>query len=215
MKHHALRWGILLLIGIGVGLLIKAGMTNEGEVADSVEAPVAVSSGTVTSASVPGAEGIGGAFSLIDQDGNAFTDQNLRGSYSLIFFGFTYCPMVCPTELQKMALVMDGVGDTAEKIQPVFITVDPARDTPETIKNYIEQFHPKLVGLTGAQEQIDAVMKAYHVYASKVESEYMDGYMMNHSAFTYLMGPDGELVAIYPEKDTAEDIVKDIQGRAL
>lgn len=113
-----------------------------------------------------------------------------------------------------MAQALEILGEEkAAKIQPIFITVDPERDTAEALKVYVAEFHPKLVGLTGTAEQIEAVKKAYRVYASKVQMEGMEGYMMDHSAFTYLMGPDGANLAIYPAKDTAEQIAEDLKGR--
>lgn len=157
---------------------------------------------------------IGGPFTLVNQDGKTVTEKDYAGSYKLIFFGFASCPEVCPTELQKMAQVLEQIGEEkAAKIQPIFITIDPERDTPEALKAYVAEFHPKLVGLTGTPEQIEAVKKEYRVYGSKVQMEGMDGYMMDHSAFTYLMGPDDANLAIYPAKDTAEQIAEDLKGK--
>jgi cytochrome oxidase Cu insertion factor (SCO1/SenC/PrrC family) len=138
---------------------------------------------------------VGGPFTLTNQDGKRVTDQDFRGKYMLIFFGFTYCPDVCPSELQVMSAALDQLGPEAEKIQPIFISIDPARDTPEAMKIYISNFHPRMVGLTGSAEDIAAVAKAYRIYYAKAKgSENSPDYTMDHSTILYLMGPDGKFV---------------------
>ena len=165
-----------------------------------------------TGQQVPGAQ-IGGPFTLVDQDGKTVTEKNFTGSYKIIYFGFTYCPMICPTELQKIAGVLNTLGAEGEQITPIFITVDPARDTPEVMKNYVTQFHPRLTGLTGSKEQIEAVEKNYRVFAKKAQDPAMSDYSMDHSSFIYLMGPDDTLVAIYRTADTADFIAADIKAK--
>ncbi|MCB1783777.1 MAG: SCO family protein [Alphaproteobacteria bacterium] len=226
MKHHAIRLGILLGVGVAVGLAYTHKKTD----IPSAGSPVAVTSGKVESKpeATDHTSSIGGPFSLLDQNGNTMTDKDFEGKYKLIFFGYTSCPMICPTALQKMTQVLDTLGPQGENIQPIFITVDPARDTVEALKDYIPQFHARMIGLTGTQEQIDAVMSEWHVYAKKAESPKMEGhehmhmempeddnYMMDHSTYMYLMGPENELVALYPDKDQAQAIVDDIKGRGL
>lgn len=138
---------------------------------------------------------VGGPFTLTDQTGKRVTDQDFRGKYMLIFFGFTYCPDVCPTELQVMSAALDALGPQGEKIQPVFISIDPARDTPEAMKIYVSNFHPRMVGLTGSEADIAAVAKAYRVYYAKAKgSENSPDYLMDHSTILYLIGPDGKFV---------------------
>lgn len=138
---------------------------------------------------------VGGPFTLTDQDGRRVTDQDFRGKYMLIFFGYTYCPDFCPSELQVMSAAIDELGAEGEKIQPVFITIDPARDDPETLKIYVGNFHPRMVGLTGSEEDIAAVAKEYRVYYAKAKgSEDKPDYLMDHSTIVYLMGPDGRFV---------------------
>ena len=138
---------------------------------------------------------VGGPFTLTDQTGKRVTDQDFRGKYMLIFFGFTYCPDVCPSELQVMSAALDELGPVGEKIQPVFITIDPARDTPEAMKLYVSNFHPRLVGLTGSDQDIAAVAKAYRVYYAKAKgAENSPDYLMDHSTILYLIGPDGKFV---------------------
>jgi len=148
------------------------------------------------SARIAGAQGlsrIGGPFALIDQNGTPRTDADFRGRYMLIFFGYTHCPDVCPTELQTISDARDALGSEADKIVPIFITVDPERDDAKTLKAYVGNFHPRLIGLTGSLDAIEKVTKAYRVYRAKAGDG--DDYLMDHSAFTYLMGPDGRYVA--------------------
>lgn len=148
----------------------------------------------------PGGSGealVGGPFTLTNQDGKRVTDQDFRGKYMLIFFGFTFCPDVCPSELQVMSAALDQLGPQGDKIQPVFITIDPERDTPEAMKVYISNFHPRMVGLSGSAEDIAAVAKAYRVYyakAKQAEGAAPGDYLMDHSTILYLMGPDGKFV---------------------
>jgi cytochrome oxidase Cu insertion factor (SCO1/SenC/PrrC family) len=138
---------------------------------------------------------VGGPFTLTDHNGKRVTDQDFRGKYVLVFFGFTYCPDVCPSELQVMSAALDQLGPEGEKIQPVFITIDPARDTPEAMKIYVSNFHPRMVGLTGSDADIAAVAKAYRVYYAKAKgTENQKDYLMDHTTILYLMGPDGKFV---------------------
>ena len=159
---------------------------------------------------VAGSE-IGGPFTLIDQTGMARTEKDLLGKYVLMYFGFTFCPAICPTELQKMNRALEESGVLADKIQPVFITIDPERDTQPVLANYVPQFHPRLLGLTGTREQIDPVLKSYRVYARKVEEPGMTDYTMDHSSYIYLIGPDGLLLGAYGISTPPSQIVADIQ----
>jgi protein SCO1/2 len=138
---------------------------------------------------------VGGPFTLTNQDGKRVTDQDFRGKYMLIFFGYTYCPDVCPSELQVMSAALDQMGPEADKIQPIFITIDPARDTPDTLKIYVSNFSPRMVGLTGSGEDIAAVAKAYRIYYAKANGqENQKDYLMDHTTNLSLMGPDGKFV---------------------
>jgi cytochrome oxidase Cu insertion factor (SCO1/SenC/PrrC family) len=139
---------------------------------------------------------IGGPFSLVDQDGRRVTDADFRGRYMLIYFGFTFCPDVCPATLQLMAAAIDKAGTKGDRVVPLFITVDPARDTPELLKPYVKSFHSRFVGLTGTPAEIESVTRAYRVYSRKVEDAAAPGgYTMDHTLIIYLMGPDGRFVA--------------------
>lgn len=138
---------------------------------------------------------VGGPFSLTDQEGRKVTDRDFLGKYMLIFFGYTYCPDVCPTELQVMSAALDNLGAKADDIQPIFISVDPQRDTPEVLKQYVANFHPRLVGLTGTPEEIAAAAKAYRVYYSKAgNGSGPDTYLMDHTTITYLMDKQGKFL---------------------
>lgn len=138
---------------------------------------------------------VGGPFSLVDQDGRKVTEKDFLGKYMLVFFGYTFCPDVCPTELQVMSAALDQLGAEADRIQPVFVTIDPARDTPEVLKAYVANFNPRLMGLTGTPQQIAGIAKAYRVFYAKAgNSTASTDYLMDHSAIIYLMGPDGRFV---------------------
>jgi cytochrome oxidase Cu insertion factor (SCO1/SenC/PrrC family) len=135
---------------------------------------------------------IGGPFTLTDQNGKRVTDKDFRGRFMLVYFGFTFCPDVCPSALQVMAAALHKLGPKAEKIVPIFITIDPERDTPEKMAQYVQSFDPRLVGLTGTPEEIAAVTREYRVYAKKVEDpKSTAGYTMDHSSIIYVIGPDG------------------------
>ena len=142
-----------------------------------------------------GKAAIGGPFSLVDHSGKAVTEKSYSGEFLLVFFGFTYCPDICPAALQTVSAALDKLGGKANKVRPLFISVDPERDTPEQLKLYVSNFHKRIAGLTGTAEQIDAVAKAYRVYFRKVEdASNSDGYTVDHSAFIYLMAPNGDYV---------------------
>lgn len=139
-----------------------------------------------------GQASIGGPFTLTDHTGKRVTDKDFRGRYMLVFFGFTYCPDVCPTTLQVMSEALDKLGPKAERFVPLFITVDPERDTPEQMALYVKSFHPRLVGLTGTPAEIDAVLKAYRVHSRKrADPKSAGGYTVDHPAQIYVMDPEG------------------------
>lgn len=153
---------------------------------------------------------IGGPFELVDHTGKAVTDKSFRGQYLLIYFGYGYCPDVCPTELANMATAMDILGPKAEKVTPIFITVDPERDTPEFLLDYVKNFHPRMVGLTGTPENIAAVAKAYKVYYAKSRKSDGDDYLMDHTSYVYLMGPDGKFLAIFRGQTAPAEIAASV-----
>jgi len=155
---------------------------------------------------------IGGPFELIDHTGKTRKDAEFRGKYMLVFFGYTHCPDFCPTGLQAMGETLDALGKHAEKIQPIFITIDPERDTPKVLKDYVPNFHKRLIGLSGSKAAVAKAAKAYRVYYAKAGKKGGADYLMDHSTFTYLMGPDGRyLIHIShgtPPKKAAERIRK-------
>jgi protein SCO1/2 len=135
---------------------------------------------------------VGGPFSLTDHTGKRVTDRDFRGHTLIVMFGFTFCPDVCPTELQLVSAALDKLGPKGKNVVPLFITVDPQRDTPAQLAMYVKSFHPRLIGLTGTPEEIEAVAKEYRVYFKKVpDPKSTAGYTMDHSALIYVMGPDG------------------------
>lgn len=164
--------------------------------------------GDSSSAYVPlVAPNIGGPFTLIDQNGKTVTEKDYANKYLMIYFGFASCPAICPTELQKMTEAYQALPKPwQERIQPVFITIDPERDTPAILKNYVELFMPQLIGLTGSADQIEAIKKAYKVYGAKVPEG--DSYTMDHSSFIYFMGLGGKPLAMFKTSDTAETMAK-------
>jgi protein SCO1/2 len=158
-----------------------------------------------------GAALIGGPFVLTDQTGRRVTDKDFAGRYRLMFFGFTHCPDVCPAGLQVMAATLDQLGARADRLAPLFITVDPARDTPAVMKDYVAAFHPRLIGLTGSGEEIQAVAKSYRIYFKRVDDpQSADGYTMDHSAFIYLMDPSGRYVTHFSHSASPAEIVRRI-----
>jgi cytochrome oxidase Cu insertion factor (SCO1/SenC/PrrC family) len=156
------------------------------------------------------AENFGGPFTLTDYAGHTVTDKDFSGRYRLIYFGFTYCPAICPTELAKISQTMKLLGDDADKITPMFITIDPERDTPDVVAKYVTMFDPRFVGLTGTPEQIKQVAGEYKIYFAKVEDPALTDYTMDHSSFIYFMDPDDNLLAIYRADDTAEKMATEI-----
>jgi protein SCO1/2 len=138
---------------------------------------------------------IGGPFNLLDTDGQTFTEQNLKGQFSIVYFGFTHCPDICPDELDKLGSWLDQLKKEGYKLQPIFITCDPARDSPEVIKEYLTDFHPDIVGLTGTYDEVKNTCKQYRVYFSTPPNvKPGQDYLVDHSIFFYLMDSDGEFV---------------------
>jgi protein SCO1 len=156
------------------------------------------------------ATAIGGPFSLVDENGKPFTDQNMRGKPYLVFFGYTHCPDICPTTLFDMTQVFRKLGPDADKVGALFITVDPARDTQPVLKDYLASFDPHLRGLTGGQNAIDQAIRDYRVYAKKVPLQGGD-YAMDHTALVYLMDKDGRFVAPFNMQRTADAEAADLR----
>jgi cytochrome oxidase Cu insertion factor (SCO1/SenC/PrrC family) len=162
-----------------------------------------VASGTAT---------IGGPFRLTDQDGQTRTDKDFRGRFMLVYFGYSFCPDVCPTTLAMMANALDKLGPARGHVAPIFVTVDPARDTPQVLKTYVKSFGPDFVGLTGSPAEIDAAEKAYRVFARKHPLP-GNTYAMDHSSEIVLMGPDGRFLAYYEEDVGPDALAADLRKR--
>ncbi len=156
---------------------------------------------------------IGGPFALVDQNGAARSDQDFRGRYLLVFFGYTYCPDVCPTTLAVMKSALEMMGSRAERIVPIFITVDPKRDTPEKLKNYLSSFGPRFVGLTGDDKAISSVAKEYRVYYQIRPAGNGADYTVDHSGVVYLMDGSGRFVANYALDNSPDMMAQDILKR--
>jgi len=153
---------------------------------------------------------VGGPFSLSDQNGRPITDQDLKGRPFLVFFGFTHCPDVCPTTLFEVSEIFRALGPEAKDVRALFITVDPERDTPAVLKDYLSSFDPRIVGVTGDGAAIAAAEKAYRVYAKKVPTD-GGGYTMDHTAIVYLMGKDGRFVTPFNMKRRPNEAAEDLK----
>ncbi len=152
---------------------------------------------------LPQVAAIGGPFSLTDQNGRTVTEQDLKGKPFLVFFGFTHCPDICPTTMFEISEIMKKLDPAGDRVGAVFITVDPERDTPAALKDYVSSFDPRIVALTGTPEEIAAVAKAYRAIYRKVPLK-DGGYTMDHTAIVYLMGKDGRFITPFSLKRTAE-----------
>lgn len=205
MKKRLLRLLVLSAIGLVIGAAIGLWQGYSGQSA------AVVKKGSSTISPIAGVA-VGGAYELVDHLGEVRTDQDFTDSYKLIYFGFTYCPAICPTELQKISAVLAKLPEEkAALIQPLFITVDPERDTVQVMKDYVELFHEDIIGLTGTPEQIEVAKKAYRVFARQVHDEDSTEYTMDHSSYIYFMSPDDQLLGMYRIKDGPDYMIEDMQ----
>ncbi len=156
---------------------------------------------------------IGGAFEMTDENGNIVTDQNFSDHYKLVFFGFTKCPDVCPAGMQKMTKTMEKLGDDAAVITPVFVSIDPRRDTPDVMKEYTDMYDPRIVGLTGDEKQVQAMEEKFKVYASKIASDKGEEFaMFAHSAYIYLTDKNNHMLTVFGHDDLPEDMAAEIKA---
>lgn len=187
------------LISLGVGVTAWK-LTAERQV-EAIDAPLA------------GAK-IGGPFRLIDQDGKVLSSESLKGRYRLMYFGYTYCPDICPTDVQKMSQGLRAFeaqdSKRAATVQPVMVTLDPERDTPAVMKQFVRAFHPRLIGLTGSPAQVKPVLAAFAIYARRAGPPAATNYLMDHSAIMYLMGPDGAPITFFARDATPDQIAADL-----
>lgn len=158
---------------------------------------------------------IGGPFTLVNQVGRTVTDRDFAGRYRIMYFGYTYCPDVCPTDAaaigKGLAILDKSDPDLAKRIVPVFVSVDPERDTPQVLKTFVAAFHPRMIGLTGTPAQIAAVTTEYGVFAGKGDAQPGGGYLVNHSRTTYLMSPDGKPLALLPSEKGPQAVADEIK----
>lgn len=197
---RSLRWaayGLIVVLVIGWGLRWAA-PDLFSRLASVVSPPA-----TVT---------VGGPFTLTDTEGRQVTDRTYRGKWMLVYFGYTFCPDVCPTELQAVANALDALGPEADRIAPLFITIDPARDTQKAMADYVKLFSPRLIGLTGSEADIAKVAREYRVYYAKVQPKNQGDYLMDHSSFLYLMGPDGRFRAIFHPGLSGGELAKGLRA---
>jgi len=186
-------WLLSGLAALALLAVVAIKITHMPQIEDSTDAPTVVGIA------------VGGPFTLLDPSGHSVTEKNYADKYKLMFFGFTYCPSVCPTELQKISDILAALGPLADRVAPIFISVDPERDTPEVMGAYVGKFDKRIIGLTGSRSQIDDVMHTYKIYAAKQKIEGSDDYTMDHSSFLYLMSPENTLIKLFrPEQKTGE-----------
>lgn len=211
---RGIRWTILGLIALLGALWVGAAFTGTSPEGRALEARLTASLGL----SGPGAGGafslgVGGPFRLTDTAGHVVTDASFRGRWMLVYFGYTSCPDVCPTELATIAAVLRDLGPEADRVAPLFITVDPARDTRKVLAVYVRLFDRRLIGLTGTPAEIAAAARAYRVFYRRVALHDGNAYLMDHSSFVYLMGPDGRFVDLFNPGTRPTDIAASIRSR--
>lgn len=196
-----------LILSIAAGLVI--GLAAALAVFPEARQRLLPSSGS----EVSGKALVGGPFTLVDDTGKRVTDKDYRGRYMLVFFGFTSCPDICPAGLQLISAALDKLGPKADRVTPIFISVDPERDTPQKLATYVKDFNPRLVGLTGTPEEIAAVAKAYKVFYQKVANQSSPAdYGMDHTSIIYLMDPDGEFVTHFTPTTTVDAMTAKLDG---
>lgn len=194
----------------------KAAAAEEGTAEAAPEAAPEAAAETQAADAAPAApEGqkvagssVGGTFSMTDHNGNAVTEKSWPGKKKLVFFGFTHCPDICPAALDKIGAALKEMGADADKIQPIFVTTDPKRDTSARLKEYLADYDSRVVGLTGTDAQVEHIKGIYKVYAAIAEGGDADNYLMDHSGYIYLMSEDDALLEIFGSDSTAETIVQ-------
>src|SRR6266481_7458518 len=198
MGYPIMRPRFKILIAIVLALAAAGALGAAWVSLVEIPAPRVATSGTAA---------IGGPFTLASTNGDNVTDQTYRSKWLLIFFGYTFCPDACPTALNNISVALEKLGADAGKLQPLFVTVDPQRDTREVLAEYLKSFDSRIVGLTGPQDQIDRVVKEYRVYVASQKSDTSDdNYLVSHSAYIYLMDPQGRFVNVIQGSEGGEEI---------
>ncbi len=164
---------------------------------------------------LPQGMSLGGAFSLVDQRGQPVTEASYAGKWLLVYFGYTFCPDVCPTELGTMAAAIDALGPLGERVTPVFVTIDPQRDTVAQMAEYVGRFHPRMQGLTGTPEQVAEAARRYRVYFARAQRAESSDYLMDHSSFVYLVGPDARVRTLFRPEAGPDDIAATMRTQLL
>jgi cytochrome oxidase Cu insertion factor (SCO1/SenC/PrrC family) len=154
---------------------------------------------------------VGGPFELIDHTGKTRTDADFRGKLLIVYFGYTFCPDICPTDLMQIGLAVDKLGASGDEVQPLFISIDPERDTTSVLAKYVPAFHPRLIGLTGTPKQIRAVADSYKAYYAKYSPPDGAVYLIDHTGLVYLMGRSGEYLGFFPPGTPADRMVEIIR----
>ena len=199
-RHVMLRYSVAAATTACVALIAGVWYTSLGPVSTDQFASCR------TSSIAGGTSQIGGAFTLIDSNGQTVTSAEVLTQPSLIYFGYTFCPDVCPFDLSRNAEAVDLLEAEGIMVKPVFITIDPSRDTPEVMADFTDYLHPRMVGLTGSQTEIDDVARAYRVYAAKQAEAEDEYYLMDHSVFSYLMDPKEGLLQVFGRAERAEEV---------
>ncbi|KAI7730509.1 hypothetical protein M8C21_028831 [Ambrosia artemisiifolia] len=206
VRGGPISWlSFLLLVATGAGVVFYYDQEKKRHIED-----INASSSAVKQGPSAGKAAIGGPFNLIDHNGRSVTENDFKGKWTLIYFGFTHCPDICPDELQKLAAAIDKIKAKAGyEIVPVFISVDPERDTVEQVGEYVKEFHPKLIGLTGDPDEIKKAARAYRVYYMKTEEEGSD-YLVDHSIIMYLMDPNMDFVKFFGKNNDVDALSEGI-----
>lgn len=208
MNADAARLSVRGLAAAGIAILVA--MLSPVSRAEDDAAPVTAAESM--DAAMWGKGTIGGPFTLIDHTGRTRTDADFRGKTLVVYFGYSYCPDVCPTDLQSIATAIDMLGGAGENVQPLFVTVDPERDTPAHLADYVPLFHPRLVGLTGTAEAIRAAAAAYKVYFARYDPPKGGDYAVDHSGFIYVVDRDGRYVGFAPPNTPPERLAAILRG---
>ncbi len=184
-------FALIAIMLVALGMIAATAVVAWRQISDAGPADTADSAGFTAAVK------IGGPFTLVNHRGDRVTDATYHGRFLFVYFGYGYCPDICPTELANMAATLDHMGAMSERVQPLFVTVDPERDTPKFLAEYVAQFHPKMVGLSGTTQQIADIARQYRVFYRKAEDASASEYLMDHSNFIYLMGPDGKFLSMF------------------
>jgi cytochrome oxidase Cu insertion factor (SCO1/SenC/PrrC family) len=197
-------------------LLIAIGIGGSGDLGHAVQSAEERAAAQLMDDLMYGRGSVGGPFTLTDQTGRRRSDTEFRGKLLIIYFGYTYCPDICPTDLQQIGLAIEHLGKAGAAVQPLFITIDPARDTAEVLAQYVSSFHPRLLGLTGTPDEIAAVAHEYKVSYTKYQPSDGGPYLMDHTGFVYIVDSSGKYRGFFPpgtSEDRMQEMIREILGK--